>query len=129
MRLPGIRSPENDQVRFFHFAIRAGAAAHPEYRRQTDDAGGASSSVATVDVVTADDHRANFWARKFKSHWSFSGNLRSWKALRTVLLHGTAKAPGRTLQRFVPGSGKRSWLFSRTIGVVSRESCLAHGRF
>src|SRR5215472_2391961 len=56
VRLPRIGSPQQDDVRLFNLTIRAGAAARPEYRRQTGDAGGVSSTVATIDMVAA-DHR------------------------------------------------------------------------
>jgi hypothetical protein len=56
MRLPSIRSPQQDDVRLFNFAIRACSAARAEYRRQTGDAWRVSSPVAAVDVVAA-DHR------------------------------------------------------------------------
>ncbi len=58
VRLPRIRPPQQDPVRFFNLAVRTRPAARPEDRRQTDDAGGVSSPVATVDIV-APDHRAD----------------------------------------------------------------------
>src|SRR2546430_5524871 len=54
MRLAGVRAPQEDDVRFLDLAIRAGPAARPEHRRQTDDAGRVSGSIATVDVVIAE---------------------------------------------------------------------------
>ena len=58
-----VRTPKQDDAGLLNFAVRAGSAASPENRRQTDDAGGVSSAVAAVDVVRA-DHRAH----KFLSH-------------------------------------------------------------
>jgi hypothetical protein len=55
MGFPGIGTPEDDEVCLFRLTIGAGAAARPEYRRQTDDAGGVSRTVATVDVVALKD--------------------------------------------------------------------------
>src|SRR5262249_43573210 len=55
MGFPGIRSPKQNDVRFFNLAIRTGPAARSENRRQTGDAGGVSSSVTTVDIVSAHD--------------------------------------------------------------------------
>jgi hypothetical protein len=56
MRLPRVRTPKQDNVRLFNLTIRAGAAARPKYRRQTDDARGVSSTVAAIYIVAA-DHR------------------------------------------------------------------------
>src|SRR6185437_10063944 len=56
VRLPRVGTPQQDDVRLFYFTIRAGSPARSEYRRQTGDAGGVSSTVAAVDVVAA-DHR------------------------------------------------------------------------
>ncbi len=58
MRLARVRSPEHDHVGVLDLLVGARAAACPEYRRQTDDARGVSSSIAAIDVVAADD-RAN----------------------------------------------------------------------
>ena len=54
MRFPGVRSPEKNDVRFFDLLVRVCATARTENRRQTGDARGVSSTVATIDVVTAD---------------------------------------------------------------------------
>lgn len=53
MRFPGVRSPEQDNVSVFDFAIRTGPPACSEYGRQTGDARGMSSPVAAIDVVRA----------------------------------------------------------------------------
>src|SRR6185295_544423 len=55
VRLARIRSPQDDEVRFLDFAVRARPAPGSQYRRQTDDARGVSRAVAAVDVVAADD--------------------------------------------------------------------------
>jgi hypothetical protein len=60
VRFARIRSPEQNHVGIFNFAIRTGAAARSEDRRQTGDAGGVSSPVTAIDIVGA--HHA---ARKF----------------------------------------------------------------
>src|SRR6266853_6877899 len=51
MRLSRVRSPQQDHVRIFGFTIGTCSPARSEYRRQTGDAGGVSSSVAAIDVV------------------------------------------------------------------------------
>src|SRR5581483_3549985 len=51
VRLAGVRAPEDDQVRGSGLLVGARPAACTEHRRQTDDAGRVSGSVAAVDVV------------------------------------------------------------------------------
>jgi len=60
MCFPRIGTPEEDHIRFFNFAIGTSAAARPKNRRQTGDAWGMSSTVATIDVVAADDGADEF---------------------------------------------------------------------
>jgi hypothetical protein len=57
MCLARIRPPKNDEVSLLDLPVGARAAAGSENRRQTGDAGGVSSAIATVDVV-ASHHRA-----------------------------------------------------------------------
>src|ERR1700732_2559043 len=56
MRLPRVRTPQQDHVRFLNLTVRACPPARPKYRRQTDDARGVSSTVAAIYIVAA-DHR------------------------------------------------------------------------
>src|SRR5579863_9211041 len=56
MRSPCVGTPKQDDVRLFDLAVGAGAPARPENRRQTDDAGGVSSTVTAVDIVAAHRH-------------------------------------------------------------------------
>jgi hypothetical protein len=51
MRLARVRAPEHDQVRAAGLLVGARPPARAEHRRQTDDAGRVSGSVAAVDVV------------------------------------------------------------------------------
>ena len=60
MGLTRIRPPEEDEVRILDFAIGARCATRTKNRRQTDDARGVSSTVATVDVVRANNHPSKF---------------------------------------------------------------------
>src|SRR5262249_9671343 len=53
MVLGGIQTQKENDVLLFVFAIRTVSAARPENRRQTDDARGVSSAVATINVVRA----------------------------------------------------------------------------
>jgi hypothetical protein len=51
MRFPGIGPPKQDYISVFSFAIRACSATRSEDSRQTGDAGGVSSTVATINIV------------------------------------------------------------------------------
>ena len=62
MGLARVRAPKENDVRLFGFAVRTRAASRSENRRQTDDAGGVSSPVATINVIRA-DHRADEFLR------------------------------------------------------------------
>src|SRR6266849_777314 len=55
VRLPGVRAPEEDDVRLLDLAVGAGASPSAEHRRQTDDAGRVSGPVTAIDVVRAED--------------------------------------------------------------------------
>ena len=63
MRLASVRTPEQDYVRVFDFAVGTCAASRSENRRQTGDAGGVSSTVATVYVIGTDDGADEFLCR------------------------------------------------------------------
>jgi len=58
MSFPGVGAPKQNNVRLFRLAIGTCSSPRAEDRRQTGDAGGVSSPVATINVVAADD-RAN----------------------------------------------------------------------
>ena len=104
VRLPGVRSPEDNEIRLFYLAIGTGAATGSKDRRQTDDARSMSSPVAAIDIVAA-DHRP----RELLCHEvHFVGRLRAAEhpeALRAVPLDRAAKTLCGTVQRFVPGCG------------------------
>jgi hypothetical protein len=53
MGLPGVRSPEKDHIGFFDLLVGVSATPRTENRRQTGDARRVSSTVATIDIVTA----------------------------------------------------------------------------
>ena len=56
MRFSSVGSPEKNYIRFLDLLIRVRATAHPKNHRQTGDAWGMSSAVATIDIVTANHH-------------------------------------------------------------------------
>ena len=109
MRLAGVRSPEQDAVGLLHLLIGAGAAAHPEHRRQTGDAGRVSGPVAAVDVVRAHHHASEL----------LRGEVHLVGALRT-----TEQAERLAAMRLVdgpkPGRRLRAALRPRSPGGAAR---------
>jgi hypothetical protein len=55
VRLPRVRSPQEDEVSLFSLTIRRRSSSGSEHCRQTGDARGVSSPVAAVDVVAVHD--------------------------------------------------------------------------
>jgi len=101
VRLPRVRPPEQDHVRFFNLAVRTGTAARPKDRRQTDDAGGVSSPVAAVDVV-APYHRANELLGNIVQLVGSLGATKHAEGPRVVLLDPGSEALGNAAERLVP---------------------------
>jgi hypothetical protein len=104
MRFPCIRSPEEDHVALFNFAIRTCTAARSEYRRQTDDAGGVSSPVTAIDIVRAHhgtDELLSYIVQFVRS----LGATEHAEITRVFLLDGSPQALRDAIQRFIPGSG------------------------
>src|SRR5207237_3711982 len=102
MRLAGVRAPQEDDVRFLSLAIRAGPAARPEHRRQTDEAGRVSGSIATVDVVFAEDHAAELLGEEIH----LVGRSRAAEDSDRVgpaLGERLAELSGNAFERLVPG--------------------------
>src|SRR5437879_11352606 len=99
--LAGVRTPQQDYLALFDFAVRARSPTGSEYRRQTGDAGRVSSSVATVDVVGT-DHRPH----KLLCHViTFIGGLRTTehpKRPRAMFLDLPSKPCGNPVQSLVP---------------------------
>ena len=104
MRFPRVRSPQQDHIGLFNFAIRAGTAARSEYRRQTGDAGGVSSPVAAIDIVAAHD-AANEFLRDVVQFVGGLGATEHAKVPRIVLRDGLAERRSDAVHGFIPGSG------------------------
>ncbi len=103
MRLARIRSPEHDQVGALDLLVGARAAACPEYRRQTDDARGMSSSIAAVDVVAADDRTSELLGDVVH----LVGGLRAAehpKGASAATLPRVGQSRSGAVERLVPGS-------------------------
>ena len=60
MSFPSVRSPQQDYVSVFNFAVRARPAAGSEYRRQTGDARSVSSPVTAINIVRTHDAADEF---------------------------------------------------------------------
>jgi hypothetical protein len=104
VRFPRIRAPQKNYVGLLNRLVRTRAAARSEYRRQTGDAGGMSSSVAAVDVVRS-DHRAN---ELLRNEVQFVGGFRTTEhpeRVRAMLLDLFPETPGYPVERLIPCSG------------------------
>src|ERR1700676_4072452 len=101
VRFPCVRSPQQNYIRVFDFAIRTGSAACPEYRRQTGDARRMSSSVAAINVVRAHDAAHEFLRRVVQ----LVGGLRATEhpeVSRILLRNRFPERRCHALQRFTP---------------------------
>ncbi len=104
VRFPGVRSPQQDHVSAFNFAIRACPATCSEYRRQTGDARGVSSPVAAIDIVRA-HHAADEFLRRVVQFVSGLGATEHAKVPRIVFLDGFAERCSDAVHGFIPRSG------------------------
>jgi hypothetical protein len=107
VRFPGVGAPKQDDVGIFRFTIRTGAAARPEDRRQTGDAGRVSSSVTAIDIVCP-HHGAD-------------------KLLRRVvqLVRGLGAAEHPEIPRIVPGNGFPESRGNAAHGFIPRGGSMA----
>jgi hypothetical protein len=96
-----IGAPKKDDIRLFHFAIGAGAASRAENRRQTGDAWGVSSPVATIDVVATDD-RADKFLRDVVELIGGLGATEHAEGARAMLGDFTADPSGDAVESFFP---------------------------
>src|SRR5207237_5967102 len=99
--LAGVRTPQDDEVRILNLLVRARAAAGPEYRRQTDDAGSMSGAVTGVDVVAADDLAGELLGQIVH----LVGRLRAGKhaeGIGSMALDRRPETPGSAVERFLP---------------------------
>ena len=106
--------------------IRAGTAACPEDRRQTDDARGVSSSIAAVDVVAADDATSEL----LRDVVHFVGGLRAAEhpvRAGRVAIARVAQRRRRAVEGFVPRGSPQIAAFTYERMRQSNVVC-AHGR-
>jgi len=111
VRLPGVRAPQQDDVRLFNLAVRTCAAARSENRRQTGDAGGVSSPVAAIYVV-----RSHHGTNKFLGYViQLVGGLRATEHAEVpgvFLRDRPAESLGDTIQGFIPGGRAMPAIFA-----------------
>ena len=116
VRFPGVRSPQQDHVGVFNFTIRTGPAACSEYRRQTGDAGGVSSSVAAINIVRAHDAAGEF----LRCVVQFVGGLGATehtKVPRIFLRDGLMERRSDAFHGFIPlGGTMRTVLAHKRLG-------------
>jgi hypothetical protein len=101
MRLAGVRAPEKNYIRLFHFAIGTRSAARAEYRRQTGDARRVSSPVAAIDVV-ATDYGANEFLRGIVQLIGRFGTTEHSKCARAARRNLTLDPLDDQIESFVP---------------------------
>src|ERR1043166_1664244 len=101
MRLSRIRSPQQDHVSIFRFTIGTWSAARSEYRRQTGDAGGVSSSVAAIDVV-GPHHGTDKLLRGIVQLIGGLGAAEHAEVARIVPVDGSAERRCHAIDGFVP---------------------------
>lgn len=101
VRFPRIGAPKQDDVSIFSFAIRAGASARPEYRRQTGDAGRVSSSVAAIDIVRP-YHGPDELLRRIVQLVGGLGAAEHSEIARIILGNRLFEGRGNAIQSFVP---------------------------
>jgi hypothetical protein len=102
MRLPGVRAPKENYIRFLNFAIRTRSAARAENRRQTGDARRMSSAVAGIDVV-ATDYGADEFLRGIVQLIGRFGTTKHSKSARTAQRDLTLDPRGDHIESLVPG--------------------------
>ena len=101
MRFARVRSPQENDVGILRFQVRVRAATRTENRRQTDDARGVSSSVATIDVVRSKNGSREL--RREKVHLvRRSRATEDAERVGPMLGDDAPKAVGRRIERFVP---------------------------
>src|SRR5882762_1523476 len=101
MRVPRVRTPQQDHLALFNLAVRTRPAPRPENRRQTGDARRVSSPVASVDVIRA-DHRAHKLLRHVVQLIRGFRTTEHPKRPRAMLFDLLAKSRGNPVQRLIP---------------------------
>jgi len=101
VRLAGVGTPQKNKIGLCHFLIRTGGAARAEDRRQTGDAGRVSSSVATVNIVAADDRTHELLRDVIQLVGRFRATEHA-KRARAVLRDLAAQSGRNAIERLFP---------------------------
>ena len=105
MRLPGVRAPQEDDVRLLDLPVRRRPAARSEHRRQTDDARRVSGAVTASRCCSCPSPGARTSARGSSSRSSPSSTRRS-RTTSTRRPRARARSPAAArVERLVPGRG------------------------
>jgi len=116
--LARVGAPQNNEVRVLHLAIRTRPASRTKNRRQTGDARGVSSAVATVDVVRA-HHRPRELLGEIVQLVRRLRTTEHAKGLRSVALLDAPKAGSGGVKSLIPTGGTKLLPFPNH-GLVSR---------
>jgi hypothetical protein len=101
MGLASVRSPQENYIGLFDFAIGTCSAARSEDRRQTGDAWGVSSPVATIDVVAPDNRSNEFLCDVVQLVGGFRAAEHA-ERLRPARAYFRANALDDAIERFFP---------------------------
>src|SRR5207249_11768110 len=91
MRFPGVRSPEENDIRFFDLLIGVRTPACSENHRQTGDARSMSSTVTAVDVVASHHDASEFLRDEIHFVRSFRATEHS-ECPGTTLIQGSLQS-------------------------------------
>lgn len=99
--LPGVRTPEDDDVGIFRLFVRAGSATRSKYCRQTGDTWSVSGTVTAVYIVAL-HHRANeFLCDEVQLIGRF-GAAEHTEGAGCTLVDGPLEASGSYIERLIP---------------------------
>ncbi len=104
VRLTCVRAPKNNEAGFLNLSIRAGSPAQAEDRRQTDDARGMSSPVASIDVVAAYDSTRKLLSKKIKLVRCLR-TAKDTEGLGAACFYSPMETFYRSVEGYVPASG------------------------
>src|SRR5579863_47751 len=120
VRVASVRSPKQDHICVFNFRIRACSSPCSEYRRQTGDAGGVSSTITAINVVGTHD-AANEFLRRIVQFVGGLGATEHAEVPGIIFIDGLAERGRNPVHGFIPGS--------RTVCTVLTDQGLSQAAF
>jgi len=111
VRIPRIRSPQQNKISVFHLGVRRGSATGSKHCRQTDDARCVSSSVTGVNIVRTHSSTHKFLCRVIH----FVGALRTTEeteCLMSAVVDGLAEPAGSTSECLIPSGFSKLSVFT-----------------